>query len=256
MGGGGRLFPLLPGKGLYILEGTPFLYHQPSSSLVAADLHLGYEEAMARLGVFLPRLQLRKALEMLEDAVKAVRPRRVVIGGDIKHVYERLLKQEVNESLRLVGKLLEWGVADIVLVKGNHDTFISGPLKKNGVEVVDVLELGDGILVAHGHKRVDVDYEVLVMGHEHPAVQVDVGGARVKFPAFLLAPLKSSSSLIIVMPATGVYQTGNPVTRSSANYLSPMMQSDVDIDEVKPIISDRSVGVFPLPPLKELLPPV
>ena len=252
---GGKLFPLLPGKGLYIVEGTPFLYHAKTSTLVAADLHLGYEEAMTRLGVFLPRLQLKKALEAFREALDAVRPSRVVIDGDIKHVYERLLKQEVNESLRLVDSLSSWGVREVLLVKGNHDTFISGPLKKNGVEVVETLDLGDGLLLAHGHKMVKGGFEVLIIGHEHPALQVDVGGARVKFPVFLVAPTMGGET-VIVLPAMGAYQTGNPVGLSRENYLSPVMRESVVLEEVKPYISDKSVGVFPLPPLKEVLPPV
>ena len=253
--GGGRLFPLLPEKGLYIVEGTPFLYHDRTSTLIAADLHLGYEEAMTRLGIFLPRLQLKKALEVFKEALEAVRPSRVVINGDIKHVYERLLKQEVNESLKLLDSLASWGVGDVILVKGNHDTFISGPLKRHGVEVVESLDLGGGVLLTHGHKDVEDKFEVVVIGHEHPALQVDVGGARVKFPVFLVAPMESGET-VIVLPATGAYQTGNPVGLSRDNYLSPMMRERVVLESVKPYISDKSVGVFPLPPLKEIIPPI
>ena len=256
MASGTTLYPILRGKGLYIVEGTPLLYHKPSSTLIASDLHLGYEEAMARTGIFLPRLQLKRALDVFRRVVPHVKPRKIIIDGDIKHVYERALKQEVSESLRLVEELRNMGVNEVVLVRGNHDTFISGPLKKADVDVVeDYLDLGNGVMLAHGHRKVETDFEVLVMGHEHPALQLDLGGARVKYPVFLLVP-SERGRLILVTPALGVYQTGNPLTLDRNSYLSPIIREEAVIGEARPFISDSSVGVLPMPRLADVLPQI
>ena len=125
-------------------------------------------------------------------------------------------------------------------------------MKKISVEVIESLDLGQGIAVFHGHKEVTSDFEVGVMGHEHPALQVNVGGAKIKYPIFLKVPL-STGQLVIVLPATGAYQTGNPVGLDPGNYLSPIIREKGLIAESRPYISEESVGVMPLPPLKELL---
>ncbi len=242
----------LPGvEDLYVVEGTPVLYHARSGSILLADLHLGYEQAMAELGVFLPRVQLRKALSALEKALDSAKPKRVVIVGDVKHVFDRLLRQEAIEVSRLVGWLREKGVAEVMVVRGNHDNYIQGVVTKSSGEFVeDYVDLGGGVAATHGHKRVGVDAEVLVIGHEHPALQVSVGGSRIKYPAFLLVP-RREGGLIVVLPATGVYQTGNPVSLVGDAYLSPYVREEGVVEDAIPVISDESVGALVLPPLRE-----
>lgn len=239
-------------RGLAIVQGAPALLHEPSSTLIVADIHLGYEEAMARTGVFLPRLQLPKALDTLKSLVGGLGVRRVIINGDLKHAFNKLLKQEASETVRLVEGLREAGAREVVLVRGNHDNFIQGLLRKLGVEVVeDYLDLGNGALLAHGHKNVNIDYEVLIIGHEHPAVQINVGGGKVKYPAFLLVPLESGEQ-VIVLPALGSYQTGNPVSLSRDQYLSPIIREKAVIEEAVPILIDETIGSMTLPALKHL----
>jgi len=252
-GGGERRWGLARlGKGLAIVQGAPALLHEASSTLIVADLHLGYEEAMARTGVFLPRLQLPKAVATLKPLIRELGVKRVVVNGDLKHVFNKLLKQEAVEASRLVESLLSAGASEVVLVRGNHDNFILGLMKKLGVDVVeDYLDLGGGVLLAHGHKRVEADYEVLVIGHEHPAVQINVGGGKVKYPAFLLVPTRGGRQ-VIVLPALGSYQTGNPVSLSPSQYLSPVIREEGVIEDAVPIIIDESIGSMTLPPLKHL----
>ena len=240
-------------KGLYLLEGLPALYHPASGTLIVADVHLGYEDAMAEAGVYLPRLQLRHALEVTREAIRRTGARRVVIAGDLKHVFSKLTRQERIESVKFIRGLEEAGAAELVLVKGNHDTFISGVLKKLGVEVVDdYLDLGGGVVVAHGHKRVECDCRVIVIGHEHPALQVDVEGARVKLPLLLEVPL-SSGRVAVVMPALGLYQTGNPVSLDPSQYLSPIVREEGLVADAVPWVVDKDVGTHPFTRLDVLL---
>ncbi|GAB6148556.1 metallophosphoesterase [Stetteria hydrogenophila] len=243
---------LTVGKGLLLLDGLPAVYHSRSRTLIVSDVHLGYEEYMAGLGVYLPRLQLKEAAESIRKALRVVDAKRVVVNGDLKHAYEKLLSQERIETVKLARLAEELGV-ELVLVRGNHDTFIAPLLKKLGVEVVeDYLDLGGGVVLAHGHKKVDVDFEVLVIGHEHPALQVDVAGARVKLPALLEAPLEDGSTAV-VLPALGVYQTGNPVTLSRTQYLSPIIKERALIEEAIVWIVDKEAGTHKLARLREVL---
>lgn len=233
------------GKDLTVLDGIPALFHSKTGSLILADIHLGYEEYMASLGVYLPKLQLKGAQETIRTAVGRVNARRLVVVGDLKHAYEKLLRQERLEVTKLARFVQELGL-EMILVRGNHDTFIAPLLKKLGVEVVeDQLDLGDGLVLAHGHKQVETDYEVIVMGHEHPALQVDIAGARVKLPALLEVPLEDGSQAV-VLPAVGVYQTGNPLTLDRSLYLSPIMKERAVIADAIVWIVDRDAGTHRL----------
>jgi hypothetical protein len=239
------------GKGLFVLEGLPAVYHAKTQTLIIADVHLGYEEYMTQLGVYLPRLQLKGAMEAIKRAVQAVNAKRVVIVGDVKHAYEKLLRQERVEVIKLARFIDEMGL-ELVLVRGNHDTFISPLLKKLGVDVIeDHLDLGGGILLAHGHKSVESDFEVIIIGHEHPALQVDVAGARVKLPALLEVPLENGS-LTVVLPALGVYQTGNPLSLDRSQYLSPIIRNHSQIEDAIVWVVDKDAGTHKLARLHEV----
>ncbi len=239
------------GKDLFVLNGLPAVYHDKTRTLIIADVHLGYEEYMTQLGVYLPRLQLKGAMEVIKRAVRAVDAKRVAIVGDVKHAYEKLLRQERVEIIKLVRFVGELGL-ELVLVRGNHDTFISPLLKKLGVDVIeDHLDLGGGILLAHGHKGIDGDFEVVVMGHEHPALQVDVAGARVKLPALLEVPLENGS-FAIVLPALGVYQTGNPLSLERSQYLSPIIKNQSQIEDAIVWVVDKDAGTHKLARLREV----
>lgn len=239
-------------EGLYIVGSKPILYSEADDVFIVADIHLGYEEAMASQGVFLPRLQLRKALKALSEARAIVRAKGVVINGDIKHAFERLLKQERVEVEEFIVKLQEMGFKEILFVRGNHDNYVSYVITKLGVTVVeDYLDLSNGVRVTHGHLDLEPRADVTVIGHEHPAVYLNVGGSKIKLPALLLIPT-TLSTRILVIPALGVYQTGNVVTLNREMFLSPMVRGYGVVGRAKPVIVDESLGVIALPELESL----
>ena len=247
------LHELDSGHGLYLLDGVPAVLHGPSGTLIAADIHLGYEEYMASTGVFLPRLQLRHALSTLSRALSATNARRLVIAGDLKHAFEKLLRQEKVEIVKLVeGLRCNWD-GELVVVRGNHDTFIAPIMKRLGVDLVeDYLDLGGGVIVVHGHKKVEADFEVVVMGHEHPALQVNLTGARVKLPALLEMPLNTGSTAV-VLPALGTYQMGNPVGLERGAYLSPIVRDHGEPGDAVVWVVDSEAGSHRISTLKDII---
>ncbi|WP_165487987.1 metallophosphoesterase [Aeropyrum pernix] len=247
-----KLMSLIDGSGLFIVEGTPILYHRPSSTILFSDLHLGYEQAMAEAGVFLPRVQLRRAILTLDRVVMGLKPKKVVIVGDVKHAFDRLLKQEALETAKLLEWLSSRGVDKVIVIRGNHDNYIQGVVTKSGGEFVeDYLDVDKGIVAVHGHKKAEFNADIIIIGHEHPAIKINVAGSRVKYPAFLIVP-REDGGTIVVLPALGVYQTGNPVTLDRSLYLSPYIREEGVVEEAVPIIIDESVGSLKLPPLREL----
>ncbi len=234
------------------ISGLPVVFHKRSNALILADIHLGYEDHMASLGVFLPRLQLRMAIETVKESLKSLnQPVKLVIAGDLKHVFEKLTRQERIESIKFIETIEKFDlIKEIILVKGNHDTFITPLLKKLGVEIIDDhLELGGNLCVIHGHKETKCDLGTLVMGHEHAAILVDVGGARTKLPVLLEMPLADGRTAYI-LPPTGIYQTGNNISLNRSSYLSPIVKNKGIIEEAIVWIVDRDYGTVKLAELK------
>lgn len=240
-------------RGLRLLGRNPAVVHERTSSLIISDVHLGYEDSMASQGVYLPRLQLRRARAVIDEAAGAGL-KRLIINGDLKHVFEKLTRGERVEVSELVRYAMTKGFTDIVLVRGNHDTFVSRLLRDFGVEVVeDYLDLGNGVVLTHGHKIVEglKSGVTVVIGHEHPSLEINLAGSKVKLQVLLRAPLKDGGELVI-LPAVSLYQTGTSVTPGPETYLSPITKELALLPEAVPIIVDREIGVVELPPLKDL----
>ncbi|AFL94995.1 hypothetical protein containing phosphoesterase domain [Thermococcus cleftensis] len=177
--------------------------------LVIADLHIGFEESMAREGNYVPNLLDRLIQEVLA-VVKKERPKRLIIDGDLKHSFVPFRRE--REELERFFDALEGEVDEIIVVRGNHDPGILW-LRERGVEIVDRLEVGGWTLV-HGHRL--EEGERFIIGHEHPAIRLrDEVGASVKVPAFLWG------ERLIVLPAFSPWAYGNDVTRER---VSPFLQ--------------------------------
>ena len=238
-------------RGVWILSKSPAIFLPKESTVIVADVHLGYESALAGTGVFLPMVQLRKAVELIKRAREETGASKLVINGDIKHVFEKLTRQERIEVPKLVREAFNAGFKEIIVVRGNHDNYVSGILKSLGVEFVeDRLDLSSGITVTHGHKDVR-NFDLAVLGHEHPAVNISIGGSKIKLPVYLSIPM-SDGSRVIVLPPIGAYQAGNDVSLHKENYLSPIIKERGIIEDAVPIIYDDKLGVLPLTRLAEL----
>lgn len=171
------------------------------NSLILADLHIGFEEAMVREGHYIPKL-LDGLISSLRSILEREKPRRLIVDGDLKHSFVPM-KREMRE-LRAFFEGIEGLVDEIILVLGNHDVGVLW-LRELGVEIIDELELSGWKLV-HGHKL--EEGERFIIGHEHPAIRLrDEVGATIKVPAFL------EGEELIVLPAFSPWAYGNDVTR-------------------------------------------
>jgi len=244
--------------GVELVVDTPYIYLRGYRALVIADAHLGFEEAMAEAGLYLPRGQLRQLIQDIELAFNMLKIDRVIIAGDLKHRFDRLGAQERREIDEVMGLLKRKGV-EVVFVRGNHDNYASIVTSRYGVEPIPHYRLGE-VLVIHGHQSIEEaggealleGVEVLIYGHEHPSISIsDRLGKIAKFPCFLEIPLRVGGRTIkgVVAPAAGSYQAGSPVTTIRSNYLSPITRDHGDIENAKPYILARGEGIFELPAL-------
>ncbi len=239
-------------EGIEVVGSLPMLYVRSVKTLIFADSHLGFEEEMSEKGIYIPRVQLSRLLKMLEEALSLVSPNTVVIAGDVKHIFGKLGRVERQELTSLF-EFLRKNSLEVILVRGNHDNFVKPIARKYNIEVVDYYNLTPDIAIVHGHKVFDeLQSKILIMGHEHPSISLrDLLGVRVKVPCFLVT--SRGNQRLIVIPASGVYQSGTSVSLDPNSYLSPYLRDINVLKIMKPYALVEGEGVVELPQLQDLV---
>ncbi|MBS3118925.1 metallophosphoesterase [Candidatus Woesearchaeota archaeon] len=201
----------LVGKGLFL---------NVEKTLVIGDLHLGYEEMLINKGVLVPKAQLKETLRDLEELVKKVKPLQIVINGDLKHEFGRVLGQEWKDTLTLIDWIVKKGIK-LIVIKGTHDPTLKPILSKRFLKTVDSLQLGK-IFIFHGDKEMKIPsgVETLIIGHEHPAITLREGRKTEKFKCFLRGRWKGKE--LIVLPAFNPLMEGTDILTEPA--ISPLVK--------------------------------
>ncbi|HLC81106.1 MAG TPA: metallophosphoesterase [Candidatus Nanoarchaeia archaeon] len=196
------------------------LWLKKEQILIISDLHLGYEEYLQQKGVFLPKFQLAEIVKSLKSIFKKVKPATIVINGDLKHEFGRVLKQEWKEVLQLIDFLLQ-NCRKLILIKGNHDLILGPIASKKNVEIVNEHQIND-ILIIHGDKLVQkTTAKTLIIGHEHPAITLKEKGKIEKYKCFLLGKWKNKS--LIVLPSFNPLLEGTDIVKE--RLLSPFLSN-------------------------------
>lgn len=208
------------------------VYIRPQDALVLGDVHLGFEEALTRQGVLLPRFQFKDTIARLEKILASLggRVSVVVINGDLKHEFGVISRQEWTEITGLIDFLLS-RCGKVAIVKGNHDIILFPIARKRGLEVQEHWASG-GIYVSHGHIiPADSDFSaarVVIIGNEHPAVSIRSGVRSELFKCFLKGFFGKKE--LLVMPSFNQLTTGTDVTKE--RFISPFLSGGVDSFEV------------------------
>ncbi|MHA1609763.1 MAG: metallophosphoesterase [Candidatus Njordarchaeales archaeon] len=240
---------LLPNRTLFI---------RSIKAVVAADLHIGIEYAMALKGVYIPAIQFQEILANIKEALEKFSPEKLIIVGDFKHEFAQKTLQEHKETIRLLEIIKSFDL-HFILVRGNHDNFIRGVLERFNVDFREPYYVEKNYLFIHGHKDLPIkDLEkynpsFVIMGHEHPAVMFrdDIGG-KDKIPSFLFGSFPGyERTKLLVLPALSPLATGVEVNASlPSDFLSPILQK-ANIDEFIPI-GVLSSGLLEMPKIRKL----
>ncbi len=215
--------------------------------LVISDLHIGYEEALNKQGVLIPRMQFGEIEKRLRKILGNKKFKKIIVNGDLKHEFGEISRQEWKHSLQLLD-LLEKHCDKVLLVKGNHDTILGPIAKKKNIEIVEDVKLGD-ILVIHGHKAVGneklKDVKTIVIGHEHPAISIQEGLRSERFKCFLFGKYKRKN--LIVMPSFNPLLEGPDVAKEKL--LSPFIKN---IGEFRAVVITEDGKALDFGKIKEL----
>jgi uncharacterized protein len=156
------------------------LWLEDEQAAVLADVHLGYGWALRRRGQLGPVGDHGTRAKLME-AVEELRPRKVVLLGDVVHA-PRPVKEERASLEEAVRWLRER--AHVIVVLGNHDRRFRQDYPDLPLEVCEEWRSGEMVAV-HGDRELPKGSHVIA-GHVHPALAVaDNAGACHKMPAFV-----------------------------------------------------------------------
>lgn len=209
-------------------------------TLVICDTHIGFEEALNKQGILIPRFQFTEIIKRLEKILKKIKVKTIIINGDIKHEFGTISEQEWRHTLKLLDFLGKHG--KITLIKGNHDTILGPIAKKRNIQIKDYVILKD-ILIIHGDKlNKDIEKlikknKVIIIGHEHPAVSLKEGSRVELYKCFLKGKFKRKN--LIVQPSFNLVTEGTDVLKEKL--LSPFLQGNLDKFNVF-IVADKVYG--------------
>ena len=190
-----RLVELTPGVSALA---PGLLWMHDSRTLVAADVHFGYENA---IGAALPAWSTAETASTILVAIEEMRARETILLGDVVH--SSRLSEGASARVRSALESLR-DAAELTIVAGNHEGKTRGAAILG--ETVETAER-DGWLLLHGDKPAD-PFELArlrgaIIGHLHPSLPL---GARATAPAFVAGPR------IIAVPAMTPYSSGLNVT--------------------------------------------
>jgi hypothetical protein len=241
-------------KDLEVVGNYPVAYFKSIDCLVFADLHLGYEGIAAEQGIFLPKVQFKEIVEIMQDVLKIKKCKNVLINGDIKHEFSETSYHEFRE-VRDFFNILKEKFKRVILIKGNHDNYIYYVTKKVGVELYDSLKIKNYFFF-HGHQPVslrETKAEILIVAHEHPVIAlVDELGTKEVVKCFLWGKTKLNN-LVIVLPALSTLSYGTEMNSVlKEELLSPFLKTWVELDELNAVGIDKEVGVMEFGKIKKL----
>jgi len=229
------------GKGLFLSD---------ISTVVFGDLHIGFESVLLAQGTAVPTSLYPRIQKTILDAVEVHDASYLVINGDFKHEFSGMTYQEHRELNELYQELQKRDVA-LKVVRGNHDNFLINGLKKIGEQLHEPgLQLGR-YFFTHGHKKVDVPTgsQVLIINHEHPAIELEEGwDIKHRFTCILFGEHDGKS--VFVLPPVSPYSQGTPMNIPGRKVFSPML-AEMDLGKFVPIIPLKGELLI-FPPLDSL----
>lgn len=191
-----------------------------NGTLIVGDLHIGYEEALNKQGVMVPRVQFPQMIERIQVILEKEKPEKIILIGDLKHEFGTISNQEWRETLKFLDLLASY-TKDIILIKGNHDTFLEPITKKRKIQLVDSY-VQDDVLFVHGDaesESIPDHVNTIIIGHEHPAITLEEGLRKEKFKCFIKGKYKKRD--LIVLPSFFLVTQGTDIL--TGNLLSPML---------------------------------
>ena len=170
----------------------------------------------------MPRFQFNEIIKRLNKIFRKVKPRTIVVNGDLKHEFGTISEQEWRNVLKLIDYLSE-KCDELILVKGNHDINLGPIARKRKIEIKEYYQAGNAAIL-HGHKIIPgLKSKILIIGHEHPAISLRKGQRAETYKCYLAGKYKKS--ILIVQPSINLINEGTDIMKEKL--LSPFLKQNL-----------------------------
>lgn len=239
------------------------LFLPKSKTLIFPDIHIGYEEALNKQGILIPRTQFAELMKNVENIFKGLKNKdyeklnEIIILGDLKHEFGAIGETEWRHTLGFLDYISKF-TDKIILLKGNHDANLGQIADRKNLKVADYYAVDD-ILLCHGHEIPDIimdgkidgktgkgrkikiinKIKKIIIGHEHPAINLREGPRIEKFKCFIKGMFNGKE--LIVMPSFNPILEGTDVTKETL--LSPFLK-EADIKDFEVFVVHDKVYYF------------
>lgn len=193
---------------------------EKTRTLLIADPHLGWENALQEKGIHVPS-QTQKVLNKLVAIITEHKPDKLVILGDVKYTVISSELGEWQDIPDFFAKVQDY-ISDIAIVRGNHDANLE-PLLPEKVELLPAtgIVIGD-VGVFHGHKwpsPLVLGCKTLVMGHLHPVVVFrDPAGFKITRQVWIKATCNAEALAKILLQKHGIKIKGSVAQTLQKHY--------------------------------------
>ena len=191
----------------------PALLHRTKKqrTLVIADLHIGWEIALADQGIHVPS-QTGKMLQKLLKLIDKCKPTNLLILGDVKHTIAKVETGEWRDIPEFF-EALSQKVASVQVTLGNHDGNLE-PLLPQKIQLFPQTgSVIDSVGYFHGNAWPAPELlgcHNLVMGHVHPTVAFrDPLGFRITAQVLVKAKLDGEKLARAFLKSMGVKMESN-----------------------------------------------
>jgi len=187
------------------------VWREETRALFVADVHLGKAATFRAAGLPVPAGTTRENLARLDSLIEALRPRRLVVLGDLFHA--RAAYRETT-----LGEVAAWrerrAGLSVTLVAGNHDISAGAPPASLALELVDEPFPLDGLELRPAPRDDESEGPPALAGHLHPAARPNgPGHDSLRLPCFVMRGRQ------LVLPAFGEFTGASVVTADAATSL-------------------------------------
>lgn len=179
---------------------------QKTRTLVIADLHIGWEMALAEKGVHIPT-QTPRLLKNLLALISKHKPDALLILGDVKHTVAKAELGEWQDIPEFFNQL-KTHIKEIRVIRGNHDGNLEPLLPENVKLQPTTGTTINGIGLFHGHRWPTptlLKCETLIMGHVHPVLAFkDPAGFRITRQVWIKAKCDALGLAEVLLQKHGI----------------------------------------------------
>ena len=191
-----------------------------AKTLVIADPHIGWENALQEKGIHVPS-QTPRTMQKLTDLLEKHKPALLLILGDVKHTVTAAEQGEWHDIPEFFTELKRY-VSDIAIVRGNHDANLEPLLPENITLLPASGTIVGSVGFFHGHKWPSpslLKCKTLVMGHLHPVVVFhDPAGFKITRQIWVKAQCNPEALAEVLLQKNGVKIEGTPEATMKKHY--------------------------------------